>query len=495
MTVSRRMFLRGAGGRRWRSPCLTSLLSRDARAQYVPPKRFVTIAADHGVYEQLWYPTGYKRQLPAGATHTSRDLSSIAGSVSDIIGPQFDGLKSKLLLIRGLDSALHFPNSNGHMRSTTLCGTYLGGTHPGSSVDVVLSKSPKVKRAETTLSHVSCGVWGENHSFELKNGSMNQPFMYSDGKQLFDYLFAGFSPTASEGERIKRRRLLLMDSVLENYREVSRSARLGSADKRVLDEFVTGFASVEQRIKNQGVGPSACSVTMPPFGTYDAEDVLQYERRINEMLDILALALKCGVVQVAQFGLPTPEDSRPPPASNYAVFKNLNSQGVQFTLPIHDYSHEAGAAQTVLPSFQRWLARFVARFMTSLDTPEGSGSNTFLDNSLVLYQNNLSNGSLHLRYDLPVLAGGSLGGRFATGKFFDYTQNIQHTVENNNGRSVGMDYNRFLVGVLQGFGLSEPDYQQPGQPPGFGSDTRHGQLHSALDTSQRRVPLPGLLVG
>jgi hypothetical protein len=325
---------------------------------------------------------------------------------------------------------------------------------------------------------------------------MRAPFMYSDGKQLFDHLFGGFSaPATDDGAQILRRRTLLVDSVLEHYRAVMASPRLGAADRRVLDEFVTGFAAVEQRLRT--ARPIAgCQVRSPAFAPYAKDDVGQYERRMNEMLDTLSLALKCGVVQVAQFGMPTPEDSRPPPASNYAVFRNLNTGSVSFTLPIHDYSHEAGNAKQVNPIFQQWLAGFAARFMASLDVQESAESPaTYLDNSLVMYHNNLSNGSLHLRYDLPVLVGGGLGGRFVTGKFLDYTQNVPHTVQNSNGRMVGVDYNRWLVTILQGFGLTEAEYQQPGQPPGFGSDLRHSNCNAALDTSKRRQPLPGVLRG
>lgn len=77
---------------------------------------------------------------------------------------------------------------------------------------------------------------------------------------------------------------------------------------------------------------------------------------------------------MAHFGLPTPEDSRPAPDSNYAVFKNLNTGDTQFTLPIHSYSHESGNASQVNPIFQRWLAGFVARFMSSLDVQENGES-------------------------------------------------------------------------------------------------------------------------
>ncbi|GAC1583340.1 MAG: hypothetical protein NVS3B20_13680 [Polyangiales bacterium] len=167
---------------------------------------------------------------------------------------------------------------------------------------------------------------------------------------------------------------------------------------------------------------------------------------------------------------------------------------MQFSLPAHSYSHDEGNWKDVMPIYQRWIARFVAHMMTSLDVQESASSpRTFLDNSLVVFNHNLSIGNAHLRYDLPTLVGGSLGGRFVNGKMIDFTSNTAHTVTNNMGKKVGVDFNRWLVTVLQGFGLTEADYQQPGQPPGFGSDHRHAQCSAALDTSMRRLPLPGIL--
>ena len=51
--VSRRMFLRGAGGFTLAMPFLPSLLPRDAHAQSMFPKRFVAMATHHG---GIWTP-------------------------------------------------------------------------------------------------------------------------------------------------------------------------------------------------------------------------------------------------------------------------------------------------------------------------------------------------------------------------------------------------------------------------------------------------------
>ncbi|HZH04182.1 MAG TPA: hypothetical protein VEY30_10375, partial [Myxococcaceae bacterium] len=127
-------------------------------------------------------------------------------------------------------------NSNGHMRPTALCGTLLDGPHAGPSIDAVLSRSPRVRQAGTTYGHVSAGIYGQNHSYFMEEGRMKEPFKYSDGKQLFNYLFADFTaPASDDAAELRRRKLLLVDSVLENYRQVARSPKLGGDDKRVLE--------------------------------------------------------------------------------------------------------------------------------------------------------------------------------------------------------------------------------------------------------------------
>lgn len=497
MKLGRRMFLKGSGGAALAIPCLTSLLPREARAAFVPPKRFVAISGDLGVVESKWYPAGYRnRTLPAGQQYTEQSLTAIPGSISEIIGPAFDALKPKLLLMRGLDCAIWGPQA-GHMHTYSLTGTFDNGKHPGNSIDVVLGRSPKVKLPETNIAHVNCGLlWGGNHSYAATStGSMKSTFMYPSAPSLFEHLFGGFSGSSSGADdhgAYVRRKTLLIDSVREHYRSVAGSTKLGRDDKRLLEEFLTGFSSLEQRVKSSKP-PAGCRTRTTPLAP-KSTDPMTYDAQMADIIDTAALALKCGIVQVMHICLPTPEDSRPLPASAYAVFKNLDTATVKFTIPIHNYSHNDGNAAEVNPIYNRWLASWAARFMTSLDVQESAESPaTFLDSSLVMYNNNLSNGSSHLRYDLPVLLGGSLGGRFRTGRFLDYTQNVRHTIQNHSGKYVGMDYVRLLVAILQGFGLSEPEYQQPGQPPGFGSDARHGGLHPMLDTSKRREPLPGIL--
>ena len=494
--LRRRMFLRGLGGVSLSIPFLASLAPRKLRADYLPPKRFVAISQDHGVTPARWYPAAFERELPSNADYTERDLAHTEGPVSTILGASFDPLKSKLLLFRGLDSALHYPNTNAHMRSTGLCGTLLDGDQPGASLDHVLAASNRVVRPETPIRHVSAGVHGQNHSFELVNGEMRSPYMFDDGQSLFDRFFRGFEQPADQRETQRRRSELLIDSVMEHYQGTVRSPKLGGDDRKILNEFVEGMHAVETRLAGSYNFVEQCGIPSFDFAPYENDDVQAYDRRIRSMMDVISLALKCGVVQIVHFGLPTPEDSRPAPASNYAIFKNLDTGSIRFSLPIHSYSHNDGNWADTRPLFENWLADHVAYFLRSLDVQEHAESTaTFLDNSLVAYQNNLSNGSSHLRYDMPVLLAGSLGGALRTGRFVDFSQNVRHTLNNSGNRPVGVDFNRYLVTVLQAFGLEEQHYQQPLQPPGFGSDYRHADLHPALDRTLRRAPLPGILTG
>jgi hypothetical protein len=64
---------------------------------------------------------------------------------------------------------------------------------------------------------------------------------------------------------------------------------------------------------------------------------------------------------------------------------------------------------------RQWCLGLYRRILEALDAvPEGNG--TMLDNSLMLYTSEFSNGSFHSANDTPILLAGSAGGYFRTGR-------------------------------------------------------------------------------
>jgi hypothetical protein len=76
--------------------------------------------------------------------------------------------------------------------------------------------------------------------------------------------------------------------------------------------------------------------------------------------------------------------------------------------------------------------------------PEGEG--TLLDNTVVLWINELGRGNSHSRNNIPIVMAGSAGGYFRTGRFLQYDET---------------PHNNLLVSLLNAFGISDTTFGNP----------------------------------
>lgn len=124
----------------------------------------------------------------------------------------------------------------------------------------------------------------------------------------------------------------------------------------------------------------------------------------------------------------------------------------------HELSHEPNSneeAQEKLTKINRWFAEQVAYLAKRLDeTPEPGGEGTLLDNTLIVWTNELGEGNSHTRNDIPfVLVGGGLD--YQMGRAVHYRR---------------VNHNRLLMSLAHGFGhridrFGNPDYCGEGPLP------------------------------
>jgi hypothetical protein len=89
----------------------------------------------------------------------------------------------------------------------------------------------------------------------------------------------------------------------------------------------------------------------------------------------------------------------------------------------HDLSHEPDSntgAQEKLTRINKWYAEQMAYLLKKLsETKEPDGNGTLLDNTTVIWTNELGQGNSHTLENIPwVLVGGGLG--FKTGRYIDF---------------------------------------------------------------------------
>jgi len=94
----------------------------------------------------------------------------------------------------------------------------------------------------------------------------------------------------------------------------------------------------------------------------------------------------------------------------------------------HELSHAGDSdapATEKLIKINEWYAQQFAYLLGKLDsTPEGAG--TLLDNTCVVWVNELSKGNTHSHNNMPVVMAGGLGGFFKTGRSLNFPGTVPH---------------------------------------------------------------------
>ncbi len=206
------------------------------------------------------------------------------------------------------------------------------------------------------------------------------------------------------------RNMSILDRVKEDAAALSRE--ISSGDKAKLDEYLTSVRDVEKRVdgmrKNKDKADDAAKAKNRPAFTMDRpanglpEDVREHARL---MCDIIAIAFQTDKTRVATL----------------LLCRDLSAMYYPF-LEVKDGHHSASHANNS-DGYER-IARFhlsqLAYLAQKLDSmPEGEGS--VLDNSLLMWINNMWIGRKHDNTRLPLVLAGGLGGTLKTGRTLDFT--------------------------------------------------------------------------
>ncbi len=129
------------------------------------------------------------------------------------------------------------------------------------------------------------------------------------------------------------------------------------------------------------------------------------------MLDMIALAFQTDTTRVCTFMFGNAVSGR-----NFSFLEGVSGGH-------HDTSHHQNE-EDKLRQYQlinRWHIEQYAYLLEKLrGMPEREG--TVLDNSMILYGSGLRDGNSHSPHNLPILVGGSGGGRLATGQHLEYSR-------------------------------------------------------------------------
>lgn len=434
--LSRRTFLKGAGAA-MALPLLEAMLPGSARAQSAEvPKRLFAFYVPNGIHMSAWTP---------GSEGAGYALTPILQPLA--------AYRDDFLVLSGLSNYAATPQGDGpgdHARGT---GCFLTAAHPVKTEGADISIGPSVDQVaadfladQTRLRSLELGCEGGGSTGGCDSGyscaysrnvswrSATTPMPKEvNPRSVYDRLFAGFDPgeTAQQIGKRQRYKQSVLDFVLDDAQRLSQ--RLGTRDRAKLDEYMTGVRELETRLETSTQGPS-CEPFQRPDGT-----PADFQEHVRLMLDLVALAFQCDITRVATFMLGNGGSNR--------SYSFLGVSGAHHELSHHQGDSAKHAALQVIDTWEvEQLAYLLSKLKAAQDV-EGS----VLDNTLVFFSSEISDGNAHSHNNLPVLLAGRGGGAVSPGRHIAYPQSTPIA--------------NLFVSMLQSVGVSTSSFGDDGNGP------------------------------
>ncbi len=401
--ISRRTVLRGLGAA-VALPTLESLRPAVAAAAALVPTRMAFLYVPNGVNVSRWRPEGEGRDYRLGPT-----LEPLADFRDDF------------QLISGLAHRNGTAGPDGAGDHARAAATFLTGARPrktagadikvGISVDQVAANAvggatrfsslelscDGVRKSGNCDSGYSCA-----YQFNIAWRSATQPVApESNPRLVFERLFGagkGAERAASLAARQRTRRSIL-DFVTADARSLE--GRLDAADRRKLDEYLTGLRDVERQVARFDARAADVPDVDLPGGPPPS-----YSDHIRLMADMLVLALRTDSTRIATFLLAHDGSNRSFPEIGVGDGH-------------HHLSHHQDNAEMLdkIGRIDRFYAEQFAYVLGRMREVKEADGRSLLDHSMVVYASGLSDGNRHRHDDLPVILAGRAGGRLATGRY------------------------------------------------------------------------------
>lgn len=412
--ISRRTVLRGLGtaiALPWLeamaspAPLIANVTRRTQQA--AAPVRMAFLYVPNGMHMPDWMPQG-----PGDADF---ELQSIMKPIAEFRDKMniFDGLT-----LRGAKAL--GDGGGDHARSVS---AFLTGAHPkktdgkdirnGISVDQVAAEKighlTKLKSLELGTEASSKGgrcdsgyscLYTSNISWRTETSPLAKEV---NPAAVFERLFG--SENAADNQRSLAKRDRNRKSILDFARGEARALndRLGSEDRRKLDEYLYAVRDIERQLKDS----EKLEHSKEDFSDFPrpAGVPREYAQHIKLMFDMMVLAFQTDSTRVCSFMYSNAGSNR--------SYRNLSIREGHHTISHHGKDKDKQQKISKINQFHMSLAH---HFISRLDSIS-EGERTLLDNCMVLYGSGIADGNSHAHHDLPIAMFGSGGGTIKTGRF------------------------------------------------------------------------------
>jgi hypothetical protein len=403
----------------------------------------VLVFQPNGVIMDNWRPPGGSAAgAPLG--ELSRSLAS------------FEPVKGKVSVVTGLNmKSLGFDNHQQGMGglwtgSRMLPETELAKPAPenaaladGMSIDQAVAQASKgatrFDSLQFQVDRTSTGGLGPGWMTGIYAGPSQPMLGENNPYKMFDRIFEGFAAGSADAQaQLRAERKSVLDRVATELTALS--GTLGASDRQKLDAHLTHVRSIERRLVDEAIAGPSCDPSGLATSLSDEKDPLQnanYPLMVRLQTDIALLALRCDLTRVLSLQFSYSVSGRTFSWLGYDPPKDLRGSTTH-----HEHSHDwdlTEVSKSYLSDIDRWYAEQVAYLVASLDAVE-DGDATLLDNTCVVWGNELARGG-HTLSDMPFLVAGGATHGMPQGKNFDF-------------RDTKTMHNRLLVSLGRGMGLN-----------------------------------------
>src|SRR5262245_36400062 len=425
---TRREFVRDLGLSAAALPFVLNLPSLGFANQAQRKQRIVFIFSPNGIVPKDFWP----------------DAEGADFKLKAILEP-LEPFKKQLLTLHGVCDKIR-GDGDGHMRGIGCLltgielfpGNIQGGSDTAAGWAKGISIDQEIKNhlqkdaaTRTRFGSLELGVMVPERADTWTRWSYagaNKPLTpIDDPYQLFNKLYG----RAKDNEALAS----VLDAVKDDLKKVGDN--VGSADKKLLAEHAAFVRAMENELKEQKAATKDVGHAVPqlePGMKRTPENMPQISKT---QLDLLVNSFVADFARVATYQITN--------SVGGARMKWLDiSEGH------HDLSHEPDTnepAQEKLVKINRWYCEQVAYLAKRLaETPEPGGSGSLLDNTTIVWTNELGKGNSHTQDNVPfVLVGGGLD--FKTGRAVKYTGRVPH--------------NRLLMALAHAFGHRVKTFGNP----------------------------------
>lgn len=389
LRLDRRAVLQGIGGATLALPVLDAMGSEVTSES---PRRFCAMYTangmalpkqQNGINEWNWFPQKEGREFEFGKSTEPlapfREHLSFLGGLYHPNGPKADPHTCSDMWLTG--APLHNPERRSY-------------NSVGLDQVIALHTRQYCRQPSLVLS-IDAGVGFLSRTGTISYNLEGKPIPAENNpRRIFDRLFRGDQDSLNSQRQNLKRRIRLVDAVLDNARLLNRE--LGKSDREKMDQYMTSLNEIESRLiasekwidiplKKQD--HSHLNLDASPEG-----EPAEYYRN---MFDLIALAFDADITRSVAF-----------------MLNREDGMGISDTFPLklglsrthHSLSHAGDKdGQLDFARYDRFLSEQLAHFFGRLQSYRDADG-TVLDNTVLLYGSGAS--TTHLPKNLPTLVAG-----------------------------------------------------------------------------------------